>query len=76
MKLCFQKRINLNALNPYYMIGQPSEIFLKILSDKEHDNFHRGILWRNFSEELLCQSILNEFLLAVFGKYSLSRQIH
>ena len=66
IKLCIQKRINLNALNPYYIIGQPFVIFLKISSDKEHDNFHRGILCRNFSEEFLCQSNLNEFVFAVF----------
>ena len=48
------------------MIGQPSVIFLKISLYKEHDNFHRGILWRNLSEEFLCQSNLNEFVLAVF----------
>ena len=58
------------------MIGQPSVIFLKISSDKEHDNFHRRFLWRNFSEEFLCQSNLNEFVLAVFEKHALSSQIH
>ena len=58
------------------MIGQPSVIFLKISSDKEHNNFHREILWRNFFEEFLCQSNLNELVLAVFEKHALSRQIH
>ena len=76
IKLCFQRRIILNALNSYYMIGQPSVIFLKISSDKEHNNFHRGILWRNVLEEFLCQSNLNEFVFAVFEKHVFSCQIH
>ena len=58
------------------MIGQPSVIFLKISSDKEHDNFHRGNLGRNFLEEFLCQSNLNGFVLAVFEKHAFSSQIH
>ena len=76
IKLRFQRRIKLNDLNPYYMIGQPSVIVLKVSSDKEHNNFHRGILSRNFFEEFLCQSNLNEFVLAVFEKHALSHQIH
>ena len=76
IKLCFQRRINLNALNPYYMIGQPSVIFLKISSSKEHENFDRGILWRNLLKKFLCQSNLNEFVLAVFEKHAFSCQIH
>ena len=58
------------------MIGQPSVIFLKISSYKEHDDFYRGILWRNLSEEFLCPSNLNEFVLAVFEKHAFSCQIH